>query len=327
MKTIRKMMSVLMIAAVVISLGLSTLTVHAEEYTYKITLSAGTQGSFEDGSKVMLIGEYPYDANVSIDPQQLVVLPEGSKYYVKGIRLAGHDELAYDTTVKEDAAYVVVYGIKGEQVSYTINYVVRGTEQTLLDSRTYYANIGDQITVPYQYVEGYQPQAYNLRKVLTANEAENIFTFEYTPLVLDVTNTITEVVENVVTVPGGTIVQPGGGNDVANLPGGEEINDNPVPAGPGGEENVDENGGNENEEIDENDTPLSPGGEDAAGEEETTPSEPAEIIDLDEQDVPTNDGNTVGSSSAIPVVAATVGVSLAALIAVFVVIMKKRAAK
>ena len=57
MKTIRKMMSVLMIAAVVISLGLSTLTVHAEEYTYKITLSAGTQGSFEDGSKVMLIGE------------------------------------------------------------------------------------------------------------------------------------------------------------------------------------------------------------------------------------------------------------------------------
>ena len=128
-------------------------------------------------------------------------------------------------------------------------------------------------------------------------------------------------------MPGGTIVQPGGGNDVANLPGGEEINDNPVPAGPGGEENVDENGGNENEEIDENDTPLSPGGEDAAGEEETTPSEPAEIIDLDEQDVPTSDGNTVGSSSAIPVVAATVGVSLAALIAVFVVIMKKRAAK
>lgn len=343
MRTIRKMMSVLMTMAIVMSLGLSTLAVHAEEYTYKITLSAGTQGTFEDGSKTMVVGEYPYGENAPVDPQ-LVVLPEDTKYYVKGIRLAGHDELVYDTTVTEDAAYVVVYGIKADLIAYTVNYIVSETEETLLESRTYYANIGDQITVPYQYVEGYQPQAYNLRKVLTENAAENVFTFEYTPLVLDVTNTVTEVVENVVTLPGETIVQPGIGNDVAQLPGGEEIEDNDIPAGPGEEENVedenggneengggenveDENDGNENEEIDENDTPLNPGGEDIGGEEETVPSEPEEIIDLDEQDVPTSDGNAVGTSSTVPVVAATVGVFLAALIAVLVVIMKKRAAK
>ena len=36
--------------------------------------------------------------------------------------------------------------------------------------------------VAYHYIEGYQPQAYNLTKTLSKNEAENVFTFVYEPV-------------------------------------------------------------------------------------------------------------------------------------------------
>jgi len=46
--------------------------------------------------------------------------------------------------------------------------------------------------VAYHYIEGYQPQAYNLTKTLSKNEAENVFTFVYEPVPEDTVTTETE---------------------------------------------------------------------------------------------------------------------------------------
>lgn len=48
--------------------------------------------------------------------------------------------------------------------------------------------------VAYHYIEGYQPQAYNLTKTLSKNEAENVFTFVYEPVPEDTVTTETEVI-------------------------------------------------------------------------------------------------------------------------------------
>lgn len=56
------------------------------------------------------------------------------------------------------------------------------------------------------YIEGYQPQAYNLTKTLSKNEAENVFTFVYEPVPEDTVTTETEVI----TRPDGTTGTAGG---------------------------------------------------------------------------------------------------------------------
>ena len=54
----------------------------------------------------------------------------------------------------------------------------------------------DRPVIAYQYIEGYQPQAYNLTKTLSKDPAENVFTFIYSPLPENTvyTNTTTTVV-------------------------------------------------------------------------------------------------------------------------------------
>ena len=55
-----------------------------------------------------------------------VALDKDSKYYVQGIRISGRDNNAAvensSFEVTGDQEYVVAYGIKGDQVAYTINY-------------------------------------------------------------------------------------------------------------------------------------------------------------------------------------------------------------
>ncbi len=163
------------------ALGVPSQAWAAEDYTYTVTFYAGNQGTFAGGaSEITLSGKAMGDW-ISFDIGQVSV-PDESAYYVKGIRKSGRDnseaveEAAFSVT--EDVDYVVAYGIKGEQVAYTVNYLDAAGNK-LADSRTYYGNVGDKPVVAFLYVEGYQPQAYNLTKTLSANEAENVFDFEY----------------------------------------------------------------------------------------------------------------------------------------------------
>ena len=163
----------------------SLLSVFADdEYTYTVTFYAGNQGTFADGAGKIVMSNLKYGAFVSFDVQKdgVVTLNNSDKYYVKGLRKSGRDnsetdELEasrYSVTVKGDADYVVAYGIKGNQVAYTVNYQDANGKE-LLASNTYYGNVGDKPVVAYQYVEGYTPQALALTKTLSENSAENVF--------------------------------------------------------------------------------------------------------------------------------------------------------
>lgn len=149
-------------------------------YKYTISISAGS-GSFNGLDETLEVDSG--DAiNLSsyIDPSN-VVLPD-SKYYVKGLRLAGHDygEEAVETLafpVTEDAQYVVAYGLAKDQVAYTVNYVDAAGNQ-IADPQTFYGNPGDKPVVAFRYVDGYLPTTYNMTGTLKAGQ-ENVFTFTY----------------------------------------------------------------------------------------------------------------------------------------------------
>lgn len=153
------------------------------DYGYTIRIYSGNQGTFADGSTKT---EIPAKAgeSVTLDAESLNITVTNSKYYLKGIRPAGYD--SNDTTViktrtltvGEDQAYVAVYGVKGNTVKYTVHYVDANGQQ-LLPPAQYYGAAGDKPVVSYRYIDGYQPTAYNETKTLTDNEADNVFTFRY----------------------------------------------------------------------------------------------------------------------------------------------------
>ena len=184
------------------------------DYTYTLRLFAGAQGTIDssviqritDGSATIDIKEdvctisgLHYGEQVVFNIQSGVQLAQDSKYYRKGFRVSGEDtdnsRLANPSvTVKGDTDYVVAYGIQGETVAYTVTY--QDTEGNELYPRgVYYGNVNDMPVVAYQYIEGWQPQAYNLGKTLVADASENIFSFVYTRI-----PTVTNV--NTVVVPG-----------------------------------------------------------------------------------------------------------------------------
>lgn len=59
-------------------------------------------------------GPYGYGESCTIAWQTLDIQPDDDKYYVKGIRLAGHDEpfASGHFPVEEDMQFVVAYGLK-----------------------------------------------------------------------------------------------------------------------------------------------------------------------------------------------------------------------
>lgn len=152
-----------------------------EDYTYTITFYAGNRGTFAGGKSSIKVTGKKLGDNIVFDLGQVQVSDD--KYYAKGIRKSGRDNnevsmenLAFKVT--EDADYTVAYGIKGDLVAYTVNYQDEDGN-ALAASRTYYGNVGDKPVVAFLYMEGYQPQAYNLTKTLSSDESKNIFTFKY----------------------------------------------------------------------------------------------------------------------------------------------------
>ena len=155
---------------------------NAKEYTYTVTLYAGKEGTFADGSSEVKITGLKTGDVVSFAGQiGGVQLKDSGKYYVKGVRESGKDNNTVSApafTVDSDREYVVAYGIKGDMVSYTVNYQDE-SGNALRQSEKFYGVVGDKPVVAFQYIDGYQPQAYNLTKTLNSNEADNVFTFTY----------------------------------------------------------------------------------------------------------------------------------------------------
>lgn len=284
MKKIRKFLATVLTAGLLLSL--SAVPALAAEYTYKVTIDGGNQGelstmaglevksasakvSLEDGK--IVIQNLKADDVISFNPQKgAVSMKNDSKYYIQGIRRSGRDteEMAASSfRVTEDSDYVVAYGIRGNLVSYTIRYQDEDGNE-LAPSQTYYGNIGDKPVVANIYIEGYSPRALALTKTLSANEAENVFIFEYvegeTQVIETPGETITETV--IQYVDGGTTTAPTtqtGNQTGTQTPGaGTGAGENVTP----GEEPQPEGNGNVTE-IPEEDVPQ-------------------DIVDLDEEDTP-----------------------------------------
>lgn len=259
-----------------------------EYYSYTITLYAGNQGEFTEAGIAELNRNHDevwYSSNEGKivipnrgeekrvhlpDPQELVQLPKDSKYYVKGIRQSGRDNNTAemqktDFVVESDLDFVIAYGVKGDMVAYHINYQDEAGN-TLYPSVTYYGNVGDKPVVAFRYIEGYEPQAYNLTRTLQKDESKNEFTFVYRRAAAG-TNTTTVIDDGttVTTVPGDTTTTQGGtGGGTTGGGAGGDNGDADAQAG------ADENAGAGTEEIQDEQTPMAPG----------------EIMDLDDEKVP-----------------------------------------
>ena len=262
------------------------------EYTYTITFYAGNQGSFKEEVDVTVTGSEAVisqtedkvvvsgltaGAEVGITAQDEVALDASSKYYVKGIRLSGRDNASVAASVFKvngDADYVVAYGIKGNQVSYTVNYQdANGRE--LAPSDTFYGNVGDKPVVAYKFINGYAPKALGLTKTLSENAAENVFTFVYinmrTPTINEVVTEVIkeQVVDSVVIVPGSST---GGGTGGAGGQGDSDETDNEDGTGT---------------DAEDGDSTGEDGGEGGTGDGDEGIGEGDDIIvDLDDEDVP-----------------------------------------
>ena len=221
---------------------------------------------------------------------------------------------------------MVAYGIKGEQVAYTVEYKDEDGNQ-LAESQTFYGNIGDKPVVAYRYIENYVPQALALTKTLSKNAAENVFTFTYKPgetnQVIETTTTITTVVPgntvyNTVTVPAGTTGTTGttGGNANGTNAGGTNANgtnangtnaDGTTTPGEG----TDANGG---QDADQDGTTESP-------DEET----PKDLVDLDDEDTPTGniDADKSEGVQTMKFSLAIIVAAVAALIALIVALRRR----
>lgn len=322
-----------------------------DEYTFTVTLDGGNLGTLENpdvsfisdsatmsrqGNKIV-ISNLHYNDQVTLD-----TLTEGSvsltgdneKYYVMGVRKSGRDNRQDDVNnseykgadtmsffVTSDADYVVAYGYKGNMVAYTVSYV--NTEgQELRPSRTYYGSVGDKPVVAYLYIEGYQPQAYNLTKTLSADASQNALQFVYQA---------TQTPEQPTPAPStpdnnqggtgtggtgtGTGTGTGAGTGTGTGTGAGTTTDNG--------ENTDNNTTTDNGTAGTDNTVESP--------DDNTPRD---VLDLDDDNVPLAntqlpDSTVGGNRTALPIVigACAGGAAVIALIILGVVLLKKRAKK
>ncbi len=150
-----------------------TLTSFAYEYT--VTVSGGNQGTVTQESYSIEKG-----GTFTLDPG--IVKINNDKYYLKGFHISGQETPVIQAgdipNISEDTHLVATYGIKSEMVKYTVKYV-DGNGKSLADPKTFYGNVGDIPVVAYTHIMDYQPDYYNVEKTLSANEADNVFTFKY----------------------------------------------------------------------------------------------------------------------------------------------------
>lgn len=249
-----------------------------EEYTYTVRLYAGNLGELTEGGieirsesasiklgkEEAVISGLKYGDTVYIRPQEAAASTD-ERYYVRGVRRSGRDNSEAEAPtfhVACDRDYVVAYGVSGDMVAYTVNYQdLDGNE--IMQSDTYYGNIGERQYVSSRYIDGYQPQALNMVKTLSQNAAENVFTFQYEAI--DAGRMEGELPgDETVTGGTGTATAPEDDDDddgTAPDDEGEEILDGEIPLGGDADAEIPDNqvplGGQKNtEDLDDEQVPL-----------------------------------------------------------------------
>ena len=321
------------------TIGASTMSVMAADgYTYKVTLSAGNKGTINGQTKVeqdsLVAG-----STVTFNLKDVQVTDD--KYYVKGIRLSGRDnEEALASPVFDnvtgDADYVVAYGIKKDMVAYTVNYQ-DASGKALVESQTFYGNVGDKPIIAYQYIENYIPDALALTKTLSNNESENVFTFTYKPgatdRVVTTTTTITTTVPGTATPGTGTGNVGTAGGTTGGTTGGTAGTTGGTTTGTtsgtttgttSGTTDGTTTGTTDGTTTDNNSQDTTAKDKDTAtSEDEQTPKS---LVDLDDEDTPKGNIDAKDKTSKTPI-AAGIGIIVVAVAALvgLIVFLKKRA--
>lgn len=286
-------------------------------YTYKVTLSAGNKGTISGQSKIETT-DIPSGSTVSFNLNDIQVTDE--KYYVKGIRLSGRDNSealaspAFEVT--GDADYVVAYGIKENMVSYTVNYQDTNGN-TLAESQTFYGNIGDKPVVAYRYIENYVPQALALTKTLVDNEAENVFTFTYTP------GASNRVVETTTTTTVTTVVPGTASTSRGTSSGTSQTRTNQTGTATPATPDANTTDGNTTTDSSQNNTT------DDTNQNNTTTSEdeeaPKDLVDLDDEETPKANIKVKETSKKTPLaVGAGIIVVAVAALAALIIFLRRR---
>lgn len=250
-----------------------------EEYTYTVRLYAGNQGTLTEngidvhsesahvayGADCIEVTGLKYGDTVYIRPQDAAEAAD-ARYHVRGVRRSGRDNSEAEAPtfhVASDRDYVVAYGISGDMVAYRVNYLdMEGNP--VMESDTYYGNIGERQYVSSRYVDGYQPQALNMVKTLSTNETENVFDFRYVPV---------------------TAGEPGAETEPEAPEGGAETAGTAAGPTAGPEDQTDLPQPEEGTEIPNEDTPL--GGDAQADiQDEQVPLGQENLEDLDDNEVP-----------------------------------------
>ena len=160
--------SLLLLSVFAMTDGKTVFAAEDEEYTYTVRLYAGNLGALtEEGIEIdsesasisygkdeIVITGLKYRDTVYIRPQMAAVSTD-DRYYVRGVKRSGRDNSEAEApsfSVGSDRDFVVAYGVSGETVAYTVNYVdMDGRE--ILESDTYRGNIGERQYVSSRYIK------------------------------------------------------------------------------------------------------------------------------------------------------------------------------
>lgn len=332
--------------AALVTLQLAAPVQAKSSYKYEVTVYAGNQGAFADASAVrvedpgavitqngdkIVVSNITPGTHISIDAAaQGKVSVTNEKYYVKGVRISGRDNSEYNNpgfAVDSDVEYVVAYGIAGNLVSYTVRYEDE-SGNALAPEATYYGNVGDKPILAYTFVDGYEPQAYNLTKTLSENAAENVFTFVYRPVK-------TEIIIDNSNNNGNNNNNNNANNNGSNANGGSNANNN---ANANGGNNANGNDATANNNANANGNDNNANGNDAnTNPDDNTnidePDVPQDLTDLDDPDTPQGnldigdvDGNNTSSdASRFPFIVGIVGgvVGVVAILMLALLLIRK----
>jgi len=266
MRKLNKVLGYALVTAFTFLLFLANTVTAKADYTYRIKFSTGNnvnayfdetvvdslKATYGDANVELKITEktqqvtikgLEYNTKVTVDVDELIKINGDAttgeeKYYVKGIRITGQDDLvAADANktvtldVVGDETYIAAYGV-GQVVSYTAKYQDEDGN-SLFDDETMYAVKGEIVYVPARHISGYKPDAYYKTDsrgvsdgeefifVYTKNESNIVYNYDYEYETLTSYSTSGSTVDNGTT----TVVNNGGtstngGNAVAGDNGG-----------------------------------------------------------------------------------------------------------
>ena len=203
------------------------------DYSYTIRVFAGNMGTVNGGDVAEFTG-LSYGEPWTFDMGTVKLTND--KYYVKGIRQSGLDNDTVSKpafTVTQDMDYVVAYGVKGDEVAYTVSFVRDSDGAELAPPVTFYGNVGDKPVVACRFIDNYYPRYYNITGTLSENAAANQFVFRYAPIPTEAGGTNAVGAPPVIIPAQGNADRPANGNQNAgngNGGNGTGIGEGPVQA-------------------------------------------------------------------------------------------------